>query len=137
MTFGNCHYNLHESVDTASQIYNHCIALHKRYYKLFKKHLNKFQLQKHLAKLKKLKKFAYWKKVGSQAIQDITDRIEQGFQLFFRSLHLPQRVGPPSFRKRKKYKSFTLKQSGYKLLSGNKVLIGKKYYKFHKSRDGV
>jgi putative transposase len=34
-----------------------------------------------------------------------------------------------------KYKSFTLKQAGYKLLDDNTVLIGKRKYKFFKSRD--
>jgi len=126
---------LHDSIDAAAQIYNHCIALHKRYYKLFKKHLNKFQLQKHLTKLKKLEKFLFWKNVGSQAIQDITDRIERGFQLFFCSLKSNKRVRPPSFKKRKKYKSFTLKQAGYKLFENNKIIIGKRCYKFHKSRE--
>ncbi|MHA2389952.1 MAG: RNA-guided endonuclease InsQ/TnpB family protein [Candidatus Hodarchaeales archaeon] len=127
------HY-IHESIDIAAQIYNHCIALHKRYYKLFGKHLNKYQLQKHLTKLKKLRKFAFWREVGSQAIQDITDRIERAFQLFFQALKSTRRVSPPSFKKQKKYKSFTLKQAGYKLLGGNKIIIGKKCYKFHNSR---
>ena len=126
---------LHKSINLASKIYNHCIALHKRYYKMFKKHLNKYQLQKHLTKLKKLEKFEHWKEVGSQAIQDITDRIERGFQLFFQNLQSSRKVSPPSFKKRKKYKSFTLKQSGYKLFDNNKIKLGKRYYKFHKSRE--
>lgn len=37
----------------ACRIYNHCIALHRRYYGIYHKILNKFQLQKHLTKLKK------------------------------------------------------------------------------------
>ncbi|SCA62920.1 Uncharacterized protein SCG7109_AF_00040 [Chlamydiales bacterium SCGC AG-110-M15] len=73
--------------------------------------------------------------LGSQAIQDISDRIERGFQLFFRFLKSGRKVSPPSFRKRVKYKSFTLKQAGYKLLEGNQILIGKKLFKYHKSRE--
>ncbi len=69
--------HLNQRVDIAGIIYNHCIALHKRYYKLFGKSLNKFQLQKHLTKLKKLPKYEYWKRVPSQAIQEIIDRITQ------------------------------------------------------------
>ena len=76
--------HLHKQIEIASHVYNHCIALHKRYFKLFGKYLNKFQLQKHLTKLKKIKKYAFWKELGSQAIQDITDRIERGFELFFK-----------------------------------------------------
>lgn len=44
---------IHDVINISGIIYNHCIALHKRYYKLYGKHLNKFQLQKHLTKLKK------------------------------------------------------------------------------------
>ena len=44
-------------------------------------------------------------------------------------------VRPPSFCKSKKYKSFTLKQAGYKLLGFNQLKIGKRIYKFHKSRE--
>ena len=39
---------LHRQIYVAGLIYSHCIALHKRYYKLFGKYLNMYQLQKHL-----------------------------------------------------------------------------------------
>jgi putative transposase len=35
----------------------------------------------------------------------------------------------------KKYKSFTLKQAGYKFLGGNRIKIGNKIYQFWKSRE--
>ena len=47
---------------------NHCIALHKRYYRLYKKYIRKFQLTKHLVKLKRTKRFAYFKELDAQAI---------------------------------------------------------------------
>ena len=102
--------HLHQIVNIAGIIYNHCIALHKRYYKLYGKSLNKYQLQKHLTKLKKLPKYAYWKQVPSQAIQDITDRIDRAYRLFFKNQKQGIKSSPPSFKKVKKYKSFTLKQ---------------------------
>ena len=71
---------LHKVINIAGIIYNHCIALHKRYYRLFKKSLNIYKLQKHLTKLKKIGKFSYFKEVGSQAIQDITQRIDRAYQ---------------------------------------------------------
>ena len=74
---------LHKVINIAGIIYNHCIALHKRYYRLFKKSLNIYKLQKHLTKLKKIGKFSYFKEVGSQAIQDITQRIDRAYKLFF------------------------------------------------------
>ena len=63
---------LHKQINAAGLIYNHCIALYKRYYKLFGKSLNMYQLQKHLTKLKKIPRFAYLKEIGSQAVQNIT-----------------------------------------------------------------
>jgi len=60
-----------------------------------------FQLQKHLTKLKKLNKYEYWKNIGSQAMQDITQRIEKGYQLFFDYLknRKKEKVSPPNFKK--------------------------------------
>jgi len=125
---------LRKPIEAAASIYNHCIALHRRYYSLFGKHLDKYKLQKHITKLKNDEQYAHWKAVPSQAIQDITDRIERAYQLFFK--HAKKgKVKPPSFKKTKKYKSITLKQAGYKLLGDNRIKIGKKIYKFFKSQD--
>ena len=123
--------HLHRTINAASSIYNHCIALHKRYYRMFGKHLHKNRLQKHIAKLRR--KNEYWQLVGSQSVQDIADRIERAYQLFFK--HHGKGVRPPNFRKRIRYKSFTLKQAGYKFLEGNQLKIGKRVYKFWKSRE--
>ncbi|MEH2033623.1 MAG: transposase [Nostoc sp.] len=122
---------LKRSINAAGVIYNHCIALHKRYYQMWGKHLNCAKLQAHVAKLRKRKEF--WQSVGSQAVQDICQRIEKAYQLFFK--HSKKGVKPPGFKKVKKYKSFTLKQAGYKLLGGNRVKVGSKVYQFWKSRE--
>ena len=121
---------LKRTINAAASIWNHCIALHKRYYLMFGKHLNKFQLMKHVAKLRN--KNSYWQLVDAQAVQDISDRIDKSYQLFFK--HHSKGVRPPSFCKSKKYRSFTLKQTGYKLI-GDKIRLGKKIYGYHKSRD--
>jgi putative transposase len=92
-------------------------------------------LQAHIAKLKKHEKYRHWKSLNSQAIQNITDRIENAYTLFFRNLKRKIKTAPPSFKKRVKYKSFTLKQTGYKLLDGNAVMIAGRKYKFFKSRE--
>ena len=98
---------------------------------MFGKHLNQYRLMKHIAKLRK--RIKYWQQVGSQAVQDICQRIEKAYQLFFKQHHKGTR--PPNFKKTIKYKSFTLKQAGYKFLSGNKIRIGNRVYKFSKSRE--
>jgi putative transposase len=126
---------LHNLIDIAYEIYNYCISLHRGYYRLTGKHLSKYQLQKHLARVKKRAKYSHWNKLGSQAIQDITDRIELAYQHYFDLIKAGKKASPPGFRKRIKYKSFTLKQAGYKLLEGNKVRIGNTDYKYYKSRE--
>ena len=122
-------------IELAAEIYNHCIGLHKRYYRAFGKHLNKAKLQLHITKQKKLDRYAHWSKLGSQAIQEITERIANGYTLFFRNVKRKIRSGPPSFKRRAKYKSFTLKQAGYRHLGGNSIQIAGRTYKYAKSRE--
>lgn len=94
------------------------------------KHLNCHKLQSHIAKLRKRKTF--WQTVGSQAVQDICQRIEKAYQLFFK--HHKKGVRPPGFKKVRRYKSFTLKQAGYKFLGGNQIKIGNRVYQYWNSR---
>lgn len=127
---------LHQIVNISSGIYNHCVALHKRYYKLFGKSLNMYKLQKHITKLKKLNKYKHWNLVPSQAIQNITERINESYKKFF--VYVKKRKGlkcsPPKFKKRSHYKSFTLKQAGYKIQDSTIWLNGYEF-KFYKSRE--
>lgn len=123
--------HLHRTINAASNIYNHCIAIIKRYYRIFGQYLNKNKLMKHIAKLRN--KNEYWQLVGSQAVQDIIQRIDRAYQLFFQ--YHKKGVRSPNFRKKIKYKSFTLKQAGYKFLDDNKLKIGKRLYRLWKSRD--
>ena len=122
---------LKRQINAAGVIYNHAIALHKRYYRMFKKHLNCAKLQVHIAKIRKRNQF--WQSVGSQAVQDICQRIEKAYQLFFK--HHKKGVRPPNFKKVRKYKSFTLKQAGYKFLGGNRIKIGSRVYQYWNSRE--
>jgi len=122
---------LKRTINAAGIIYNHCIALHKRYYRMWGKHLNCAKLQSHIAQLRKRRPF--WQLVGSQAVQDICQRIEKAYQLFFK--HHQKGVRPPGFKKVKKYKSFTLKQAGYKFLGSNRIKICNRIYQYWQSRE--
>ena len=126
---------LYDQIALASEIYNHCIALHKRYYRLYKKSLNVYALINHITKLKKMPRYKHWNQLGSQAIQDVVERIDKSYKLFFRNQKHGIKSGTPHFKKRANYKSFTLKQAGYKLLDGNRIKIGNKIYKYFKSQD--
>ena len=134
-------------VDLSANIYNHCISLHQRYYRRYHKHLNKYRLINHLAKLKNLpnidkikhiRNLLRWHEVPSQAIQDIPNRIDKAYNAFFKAVRekSPRKASPPGFKKSKKYKSFTTSQCGYKLVPGtNKIIIAKKTYSYWKSRE--
>ena len=131
--YSRCDRNeyLHSEIDAFAQVYNHFVALHKRYYQRFKNYPSKFTLIKHLAKLKKTARFGHWCMLPSQALQNVIERIDFGYQKFFAK----ENKRPPKFRPWFKYKSYTLKQTGYKFLEGNKVRIGKRVFRYHNSRD--
>jgi putative transposase len=124
-----------QRIDISGIIWNHCIVLHRTYYRLTGKHLNQFELIGHIVKLKRRPAYAFWKMVNAQVIQDIVERIERAYMLFFRNLKMGVKTAPPGFKKVKKYSSFTLKQNGWKLLDGNRIRIQDRIYKFSKSRD--
>ena len=126
---------LHQQIDIAGLIYNHCIALHRRYYRLTGKSLSQYDLMRHITNLKKMPRYAHWNLVGSQAIQDIVQRIDRAYRLFFGNLKRKVKTAPPSFKKVKRYSSFTLKQAGWKLLDGNRVYLQGRVYKYSRSRD--
>ena len=101
--------HLHGTIDLSAQIWNHSVALKNRYYKMFGRGLPKARLQSHLAQLRN-RRFAHWKAVGSQSVQAITDRLYLAWEAFFKG----DIKRAPTFCKRRKYRSFTLKQAGYK-----------------------
>ena len=88
---------------------------------------------KHLTKLKKQN--LEWNKVPSQAVQDIADRIDRSYRLFYSNLKKGLKTNPPHFQKSAKYKSFTTKQNGYKFFEDNKIRIGTKIFPYWKSRS--
>src|SRR4028118_2197243 len=122
---------LKRSINAAEVIYNHWIALHRRYYRMYGNHLNCAKLQSYRVKLRKRKPF--WQTVGSQAVQELCQRIERAYLLFFK--HHKKGVSPPGFKKIKKYKSFTLKPGGYKFIGDKRVKIANRVYQYWNSRE--
>ena len=100
----------------ACTIYNHCIALQKRYYRLFKKNISENRLKKFITKLKKIDRFSCWNQLNSQVIQDIIERIMRSYKSFFSNRKKNKRANLPHFRKLETYKSMTYKQSGYEIV---------------------
>src|SRR5262249_28160178 len=96
-------------------------------------------LKRHVTKLKGMARFAHWKQLDAQAIQQIVWRIDQGYQHFFRK----ENTRPPTFRKRSRYRSITsasakqktLSQTGWRYEGGNRLWLFGRLYRFHHSRD--
>ena len=121
--------HLQETLVEACHVWNHALALQKRYYKLYGKYINCYKLQKHFTKV--------WQRhyLGSQSLQEIIARLDKAYNRFFK--HTSKR--PPKFKKAKDFSSFVFKQCGYKFTELNKVILtlgGTKYtFKFSKSQD--
>ena len=129
--------HLNEAIDTAASVWNYCIAFHRHYYRMYGKYVSKYSLMAHITKIKRTI-HPEWKVLGSQAIQNVVERVDRSYQAFFK--HYKQKrsgkKSPPKFKKINKYSSFTLKQSGYKFYkNSNKVTIMGKNYKYSKSRQ--
>jgi putative transposase len=132
--------DLHHQINVAGIVWNHALALQKRYYKLTGKYIRLDVLKNHFAKLRmRTKIYAYWKALGSQAVQEILERLDEAYMRFFK-----KQGGFPRFKKVKKFKSFVLKQAGWKLHDEQpskkyrKIRIGQKIYKFvyHRQLNG-
>ena len=132
---------LHRQINVGGAIHNHCIALHKRYYRRYKKSSVAVYAESPHGQAETLAQVclvdAAW--LASHPRDCRTHR--QGLSALLPNLKdrkagkTTRRVGPPTFRKIRKAKSFTLTQAGWKLLGGNRLRIGTTVYKFAKSRE--
>lgn len=115
-------------LNTSCSVWNHCIALQRRFYSLYGKYISTNTLQKHIAKLRK--KNTEWSQLNSQTVQEICQRVDIAYQRFFKGTS----TRPPKFKKYRDFSSFVLKQSGWKV-KDNVLTIGKHNFKFSKSRE--
>ena len=92
-------------------------------------------MQKHLVKLKKLPKYSYWQEIPAHAIQDIADRIDKGYKLFWGNLKRKKKTAPPKFKSWGKYHSFSYNMVGQGAIKENTVKVAGNKYKFFKSRE--
>lgn len=115
----------------ASWVWNHALALQKRYYRMYRKYIDVTRMQQ-----KWVKWFGKSCRLHSQTVQEILQRQDMSYSRFFQ--HIQAR--PPKFKRADDFKSFVFKQGGYSL-NGNVLTINKtkKRYKFSLSRpyEGV
>ena len=117
--------HLDDMLREACFVWNHALALQKRYYKLYSKYISAVAMQKHFTR--RIKR-TY---LHSQSTQEILQRLDNAYQRFFK--HKAKR--PPKFKKAKEFTSFCYKQGGF-ALNGNALHVNsvKKNYKFSLSR---
>ncbi len=110
---------LHQRINVAGLIWKHALALQRRYYRCFKKYINAGRMKKHIAYLRMhTQHYAFWRALGSQAVQDVLERQDTAYQRFFK-----RQSKRPRFKKVKHYKSFTLKQAGWQLIRWNQNVL--------------
>lgn len=96
-------------------VWNHALALQRRYYALFKGYIDVYRMQRHFRKC--IKRFL----LHSQTVQEILQRLNQAYQRFFKKLA----KRPPKFKKAEQFSSFVFKGSGGYKLDKNKIKIKK------------
>ena len=116
---------LDEMLGEAAFVWNHALALQKRYYSLYKGYIHVNRLKAHFQK--RITRC----RLGAQTVQELLERLDAAYQRFF--THLAKR--PPKFKKGSQFGSFVFKQDGFKLNS-NILVINKikKHFKFSYSR---
>src|SRR5574344_619690 len=128
---------LSDMINIAGIIYNTALTIIEDHYTETGKLLDKYELQKQLRDLRNADENRHWRYVGSQAVQEITDRIYRAYRLFFTNREKGVKCSPPRRRKVKKYKSVTYKQAGYRFLTGGRISINGHIYRYWDSYDGL
>ena len=129
--YGNTYSRqLSDLVTTANHVYNHVVALYRRYYSLYHKNPSTGAIKHHIAKLAKHTKG--WDLMGSQSLQEICERIDNSYKEFFKK----KGRGRPSFHKSLGTGSFCFKGSVGYTLDGNVLRVNKlgKKYRFKLTR---
>lgn len=118
-------------VTTSIVVWNHVVALYRRYYKLYKKNPSCLQMQKHIAKI--AKRNERWNLMGSQSLQEICQRVDATYKMFFKKIGR----GRPNFHNIHKAGSFMFKGKVGYALNGNEITINKlgHSYKFKLTRQ--
>ncbi|MDD5935446.1 MAG: RNA-guided endonuclease TnpB family protein [Clostridiales bacterium] len=128
---------LSDMINIAGIIYNTALTIIQDHYDATGELMDKYELQKQLRDLRNADENRHWRYVGSQAVQDITDRIYRAYRLFFSNKKKGVKCSPPRRRKVRKYKSVTYKQAGYKFLPDGRISINGYIYRYWDSYDGL
>lgn len=119
-------YFLEKMLREASFVWNHALALQRRYYSLYGKYIDVERMQAHFTKKIKSSLLHSW------TVQEILQRLDASYKRFFSGLC----SRPPKFKKAEKFSSFLFKLGGGYKLNANLLVINKisKHFAFSYSR---
>jgi len=104
-------------IGTCRLTYNMCLGIRNDSWKKLGKNVTKNDLQKQITELRNDDSFPWYQDVHSQVLQDVSDRLFDALNAFFK--RNKKGVGYPRFAKKKDFQSFTFKQ-GVKIHKGTR-----------------
>ena len=107
-------------------VWNHCLALQRRYYAVYGKYASANDMKTHFAKRYKMQR------LHSQSVQEVIERLDLAYQRFFK--HLSKR--PPKFKRREDMTSVVFKQGGFKV-KGNALTVETNIFDFDQDIYGL
>ena len=128
-------------LDDLCDVHNHCLALEKRYYRIYGKYAGRYRLQPHLTKLLQ-RTHKHWAWIPRDTLDAVIIRLDTTYERFFDGLG-----GLPKFKRKDRYRSAKF-QSGYKLENGRvrisfkewdassgSLKFNKRWFSFHHHHD--
>lgn len=127
---------LQAHLDECRWLYNELLAQRKLGYEELDLSLTKYQQSMFLPLLKEERPSL--QSIHSQVLQNVVDRLDKGFQAFFRRCKVGEKPGFPRFRGVHRYNSFCYPQSGFSYENGELTLskIGSIRVKMHRPVQG-
>lgn len=127
---------LQSQLDECRWLYNELLGQRKLAYEELDISLSKYEQNMLLPFLKVERETLA--QVHSQVLQNVVDRLDKGFQAFFRRCRAGEKPGFPRFRGIHRYNSFCYPQSGFSLIDNELKLakLGKIRVKMHRPIEG-
>ena len=92
-------------LDDLVDVHNHFLRLQKRYYRLYKTHLNRWKLHLHLTNMLE-RTHSHWRWIPRDTLDAVIIRLDLAWQRFFDfkkgKLKDVSKVGPPKFKSKKR-----------------------------------
>jgi len=121
----NRNKHLEKMLSESAFVWNHALALQRRYYRLYGSYVQIGRMKHHFAM------HVRRRLLGSQTVHEILERLDNSYQRFFSRLS----KRPPKFKKSSRFSSFVFKQAGFKLNSNILVINSiRRHFKFSYSR---